>query len=129
MGHRCKNQELRVLMAHDDEINRSEGGDVEGGTEPTEEVGEIVELSLNTVVGFSMLGTMKLKGEINQTEVVLLMDCGATHNLIAQKLVKTLNLLTADTLNYRVIMGTGVAVEGRVISQGGNVEAPRTYCK
>lgn len=79
---------------HDDEGTGTEYEDMEIETDAgnTPEVEEVVELALNTVVGFSTPRTMKLKGKINEKEVVVLVDCGATHNFISQKLVDSLNL-------------------------------------
>ena len=55
-----------------------------------EEDQAIVELSINSVVGLSNSGTMKVRGEIKGKEVVILVDCGAIHNFISEKLVKNL---------------------------------------
>ena len=43
-----------------------------------EEDQAIIELSINSVVGLSNPGTMKVRGEIEGKEVVILVDCGAT---------------------------------------------------
>lgn len=51
-----------------------------------EEVRSIVELSINFVVGLSNLGTMKVKRRIKGKEVIVLIDCGATHNFISKKM-------------------------------------------
>ena len=90
IGHRCKNRELQVLMVHDEEME-DEGWDderipkEEGGYEPGEEV---VELSMNSVVGLTAPQTMKLRGDIKGHPVVVLIDGGATHNFIATELVQ-----------------------------------------
>lgn len=119
MGHRCKNHELRVLLAHDDEPrNMDIDGEAVVEHAIVEEVGEVVKLSLNTVVGFSTPGTMKLRGEVDQTGVVVLIDCGASHNFISQKLVEALEIPTVETSNYGVVMGSGVAVKGKGIVKG-----------
>lgn len=46
------------------------------------EVEENVEVSLRSLLGFSRIGTMKLKEEVKNKEVVILIDCRATHNFI-----------------------------------------------
>lgn len=60
-----------------------------------EETGPVVELSINSV-GLSNPGTMKVKGRIKE-EVIVLIDCGATHNFISEKLVSMLQLPIKDT--------------------------------
>ena len=52
-----------------------------------EQTGPVVELSINSV-GLSNPGTMK---------VIVLIDCGATHNFISEKLVSMLQLPIKDT--------------------------------
>lgn len=79
-GHRCKNRELRVLLTSDD-IQDTEMTKIEyeePNPQSAVEVSPVVELSLNLVVGISTLGTMKLKGNIINRDVVVLIDCGAT---------------------------------------------------
>lgn len=71
-----------------------------------------VEISLNSVVGLTTPHTMKLKGIIKGHEVVVLIDCGATHNFIARELVSKLDLPMEATTSYGVMMGTGSAVRG-----------------
>ena len=71
------------------------------------EVSPVVELSLNSVVGLTAPGTFKLKGTVENQEIVIMVDCGATHNFISLKLVENLKLPMAETTNYGVIMGSG----------------------
>lgn len=56
--------------------------------EPTElqvvNVKNTVELSMNSVVGLSNSSMMKVRGEVLNHGVVVLIDCGATHNFMAQ---------------------------------------------
>ncbi|TYK01237.1 ty3-gypsy retroelement transposase [Cucumis melo var. makuwa] len=74
-----------------------------------------IRLSINLVVGLTNPGTMKVKGKVKNEEVVVLIDCGATHNFIFEKLVTNLNLLLKATTNYGVIMGLGATVKGKGI--------------
>lgn len=125
IGHRCKNHKLRVLLAHDDDPRNMEiDSEISVEQASVKKVREVVELSLNMVVGFSTPGTMKLHGEINQSGVVVLIDCGATHNFISQKLVEALQIPTAETSNYGVVMGIGVAVKGKGICKGVILKLP-----
>lgn len=50
-----------------------------------EEDQAIVELSINSVVGLSNPGTMKVRGNIKGKEVVILIDCGANQQFYIRK--------------------------------------------
>ena len=69
---------------------------------------------MNSVVGFTSSHTMKLKGEIQGHPVMVLIDCGATHNFITKDIVQQLRLSLIATTSYGVMMGTGgmVRTEG-----------------
>ncbi|KAA0065750.1 peroxidase 64 [Cucumis melo var. makuwa] len=56
---------------------------------------------------------MKLRGRIKEKEVVILIDYGATHNFISEKLVNELQLATKGTSHYGVILGSGTAIKGK----------------
>ena len=55
---------------------------------------------------------MKIKGKIDQQEVISMIDCGATHNFISTKVVQKLGLPLEETLGYGILMGIGLAVKG-----------------
>lgn len=80
VGHQCKNRELWVLVQWGEEDEAAYEFLEE---EPPLEVGEKVKLSLNSVVGLSMPETMKLKGTVGSSDVVVLIECGTTHNFIS----------------------------------------------
>ncbi|KAA0051272.1 ty3-gypsy retrotransposon protein [Cucumis melo var. makuwa] len=88
------------------------------------EVSPVVELSLNSVVGLTAPGTFKIKGTVENQEIVIMVDCGATHNFISLKLVENLKLPLAKTTNYGIIMGSGKAVQGRGMCKGITVDLP-----
>lgn len=56
-----------------------------------------MELSLNSVVGFTTPGTIKMKGTIANQEVVVLIDYGAMHNFIVERIVDWFNLSMTET--------------------------------
>ena len=66
---------------------------------------------LNFVVGFSTPRTMKLRGTIANQEVMVLIDCGASHNFSAE-LVDKLRLPSVGTHSFRVLLGTELSVKG-----------------
>lgn len=57
---------------------------------------EVVELSLNIVVGISNPDTLKVRGNNETEEVVVLVDCRATYNFIAPRVVEELKLPLAE---------------------------------
>lgn len=116
MGHRCKKKELSVIVMQPEEV---ESGSEEGGE--TEEdwprsvegcIGDKPEICLNSVVGISSPKTLKLKGEIQGQEVVVMVDPGATHNFISMEAVHKLGLPITPSQSFDVSLGTGEAVQG-----------------
>lgn len=63
--------------------------------EEKDDVGELVEVSLNSVVGLTTPKIMKIRGSMGES-VVILIDCGATHSFISAELVERLGLTTID---------------------------------
>ncbi|GKA78600.1 putative mitochondrial protein [Tanacetum coccineum] len=54
-----------------------------------------VEVSLNSVMGFTTPRTMKIQGKLGDRDVVVLIDCGATHNFLSVELVNDLGLVVS----------------------------------
>lgn len=77
------------------------------------EVVNAVKLSLDSMMRFSSPGTLKMKGMIENEVVIVLIDCGATYNFLAQKLVEELKLPLVETMHPGVIMGKGSAAKGK----------------
>ena len=65
---------------------------------------------------------MKLHGKIEDRDIVILIDPGATHNFICEKLVEELRLLLSLMPTYRIVLGDGHMVYGK----GKYVEVPIT---
>ncbi|TYJ99679.1 ty3-gypsy retroelement transposase [Cucumis melo var. makuwa] len=64
--------------------------------------------------------TMKVRGKIHGEEVIVLIDCKATHNFISEKVVVALKLHTKETSNYGVILGSGTTIKSKGVCK--NVE-------
>ena len=59
-----------------------------------------VEISLNSVVGIMNPKTLRASGNIGEQPVVVLIDPGATHNFLNQKLVEMLGIPVLATIGY-----------------------------
>ena len=62
------------------------------------------------MVGLNDPRTMKVRGSLQDKEVVILIDCGATHNFVFEKLVNSLQLPIKETAHYGVILESGTAI-------------------
>ncbi|KAK4276310.1 hypothetical protein QN277_019274 [Acacia crassicarpa] len=49
-------------------------------------------VSFNAILGSPSAGTMKIKGSLRGESVLLLVDCGSTHNFISHKLIQRLGI-------------------------------------
>nr|GEZ50425.1 hypothetical protein [Tanacetum cinerariifolium] len=83
---------------------------------------DMVEVSLNSVMGFTPNRTMKLRGKIRDREVAVLIDCGATHNFISSKIVEELGLAVSDSGTFNVTLGNGETTRSKGICKGLVVE-------
>ena len=66
---------------------------------------------IKSVVGLTTLKTMKIKGKIVQQEIVVLINCGTTHNLLSTSLVEKLSLHKTRTNGYGILIGIGMNVK------------------
>lgn len=96
---RKNGEELEIIEEGLDEVECAEQI-IEVGAEVGAVENLNIELSINSVVGLTNPRTMKGKGRMKEEEVMVLVDCGATHNFISEKLVSKLNLPMKATTNY-----------------------------
>ncbi|KAA0043666.1 Ty3/gypsy retrotransposon protein [Cucumis melo var. makuwa] len=124
--HKCKmkeQRELRMFVVTKDkeeyEIVEEEKEEKKelSRIEINEDITTVVELSINSVVGLNDPGTMKVRGKLLGEDVIILIDCGETHNFVSEKLVKKLILPIKETSHYGVILGFGAAVQGKGICE------------
>lgn len=113
-AHICKNKTLQVMVVSQGlemelvEEEFFEACDGEGST-------EMMEVSLYSFFGLSSPSTTKLRGKIGKTNVVVLIDSGATHNFISPEIVKKTRLPTSTSGKFTVLVGTGITVNGSTV--------------
>ncbi|KAJ9561759.1 hypothetical protein OSB04_006919, partial [Centaurea solstitialis] len=111
-GHRCPSKTLQVLLVDE------EGSDGEEGEDPGHAYLDLVEVSLNSISGLTPPQTMKIKGDIRGTLVLVLIDCGSMHNFISKQVVVCLGLTIANTGVARIRLGNGLFDEGSGTCKG-----------
>ena len=79
---------------------------------------DVAEVLLNSIVGFTPNHTIKIRGRIGEQDVVVLIDSGATHNFISNKVVYRLGLCLTDTGSFGVVMGIEKVEKSRGIYKG-----------
>lgn len=67
-------------------------------------------LSLHALHGSQGHNTMRLLAHIEQTEVIILVDFGSTHNFMDSKLAKNLNLPIEPAVTLRVMVTNSVTL-------------------
>ncbi|XP_044500293.1 uncharacterized protein LOC123221524 [Mangifera indica] len=108
-GHRCRFRQLRVMVSCEDE---SEKDDEEGTEEEATEEREL-EASLNSssTVGIDSPKTMKFAGTVRGKQVLVLLDSGATHNFISDRMVSELQI-PIKPAKFTVLLGDNRKVSG-----------------
>lgn len=111
IGHRCIKKELSVILIDENEEGDTDEGSTEPPMSPTKEL--TTEVSLNSVVGLSNPRTMKLRGKINDKDVVVLVDLGVTHNFVSLNIVGSLGLIIDDMGSFGNFLGNGDSIKGQ----------------
>lgn len=108
-----------LLILNEEESNEKEAtteDEVEEVIEPNQlDLNEIVEIELRVITVVTSKGTMKLKGQMNGREVILLIDISATNNFISQVLVEELRLGIDPRTQFGVTIEDSTRCEGKGI--------------
>ncbi|GKD45910.1 putative mitochondrial protein [Tanacetum coccineum] len=121
-GHRCPSPTLKVLLVGEtDEESTEEEMEVEAVDHAHL---DIIEVSLNSVMGFTSNHTMKLRGIIRDMIVVVLIDSGATHNFMSTRVVKQLGIMVMDSSRLMVTLGNGHVAHSEGMCKGVVVSLP-----
>ncbi|XP_051128354.1 uncharacterized protein LOC127249542 isoform X1 [Andrographis paniculata] len=105
--HKCESKYVNVVVKDDlgnwvAELREMRDGEFTEEAEPTMQV-----LPLYALAGFSGPRTMRLRGNLLGFRVTVLIDSGASHNFISQKLVLHAKLNVDTTQEFNVVLGDG----------------------
>jgi hypothetical protein len=121
--HKCPERSLRVLilggeaMTEEGEIVNLEEVEVESEEEKE------VECKLMGVLGsMGESRTMKVEGKIQNVDLLLLIDSGASHNFISPKVTTALGLVITLTAAKSIKLGDGHRVTTRGVYKGVNLK-------
>ena len=106
----------------DEEVDSDVVNKMVGSTQFNQE--EEVEITLYALIGTPTPGTMKVKGKINGSRLVILINIGSTHNFIDASLVNSLQLRVdvSKVLEVKVANGSIVKTQGFCSSVPVNVQ-------
>lgn len=104
-GHICKRHQLFLLEA--------EEGEPDGEEPPSpkdqlpEQAHEEFQVSVHSIIGSSAHHTMRIKGYIKKTRIIILINSGSTHNFLDPKLAKQSGCDIHETLPLTVAIANG----------------------
>jgi hypothetical protein len=117
--HQCPAKHLRVMIVdrevQDEEEDRIVAVEVEDAED--DEKGEMSILNLHHIA-HETHHTMKFQGTIRGVEVLVLVDSGATHNFISQKLVHQMEWPIEPTAQMNVQLGNGFQISTQGVCRG-----------
>ena len=103
-GHRCENVLLMFLDDHDSDELLPPADDE--STEEAAIVGADISF-LNSMAGTSTPRSLRFRGTITRTPVLVLVDGGSSHNFIRPDVVEKLKIEVATVPVFRVYVGNG----------------------
>nr|XP_012569910.2 uncharacterized protein K02A2.6-like [Cicer arietinum] len=100
--HRCKNKQFKMLIVEEEDSSEEEDKE-----DLVSKQFNALHLSLCSMAGLTSSKSWKISGELYGKSMIILIDCGASHNFISQEIVSQLQLRVEPTLTYSVEVGDG----------------------
>ncbi|KAF1872447.1 hypothetical protein Lal_00016745 [Lupinus albus] len=98
----CKNKQLRtIILAEEEEAEK------EGEAEEDMKIFNSLQLSLYSMKRLTSTKSWKIGKTLEDKPVMIMIDCGASHNFISKDLVDSLQLRVEETKAYLVKVGNG----------------------
>jgi hypothetical protein len=117
--HQCPERQLKVLVYDRDYEDEAEARvlAVEVDESDEEDGGELCVLDLNHLA-FEDHKTVKFQGQICGVPVLVLVDCGASHNFVSQKLVQMMGWPVEETPMMNIKLGDVFRAQSKGEVQG-----------
>ncbi|MCH79746.1 enzymatic polyprotein [Trifolium medium] len=118
--HKCPERSLRVLILGEGET-MTEEGEIVNLEDVTEESDEDVEVECKLMGVLGSMGeshTMKVEGKIQNVDLLVLIDSGASHNFISPKVTTALGLAITPITARNIKLGDGHKVLTRGLCEG-----------
>ncbi|KAF1871765.1 hypothetical protein Lal_00020560 [Lupinus albus] len=96
----CKNKQSRMII-----LTEEEEAEKEGEAEEDMKIFNSLQLSLYSIKGLTSTKSWKIGGTLEDKPVVIMIDCGASHNFISKDLVDSLQLRVEETKAYVIEVG------------------------
>lgn len=108
-GHDCRKKRLYIIMDNQAEEENEEFVVIWENDNNTKEVLNEHEagISIDAMVGSKGTHTIKVKGQIKNRAITILVDSGSTHNFISQGLAKQIKLPTRTCNPFNVNVANG----------------------
>ncbi|KAL0724084.1 hypothetical protein Bca4012_038683 [Brassica carinata] len=110
--HECPFKELRIITVIKGlEMEVLDQEEEQFCLVENKEQQELMTLSYNSFLGIDSPKTTKMRGRINQKEIIVMLDSGASHNFISPSVVEKLHLKVSAACSLDVLLGNGVTVK------------------
>ncbi|CAJ2672993.1 unnamed protein product [Trifolium pratense] len=122
--HKCPEKALRVLILGEGETMNEDGEIISLEEEVSEEEEEVeVECKSLGVLG-SMNGycTMKIEGKVEDVDVLVLIDSGASHNFISPQISTALGLSVSPIAEKSIKLGDGHKIVSKGMCKGVKIQ-------
>lgn len=122
--HKCPERALRVLILGEGET-MTEEGEIVSMEDVTVESEEEVEVECKLMGVLGSMGeshTMKVEGKIQNVDLLVLIDSGASHNFISPKVTTALGLVITPTAAKSIKLGDGHKVITNGVCKGVNMK-------
>ncbi|KAL5564770.1 hypothetical protein UlMin_027934 [Ulmus minor] len=117
-GHRYKNRQLQVLLLSEDDSTQDVEPEEEDQPSPNSSQDSALDLSLNSLMGFTSSHTMKVWGVLGTRKIKILIDSGASHSFISSKLVQEMDIPCEATIGLGVQVGNGMSFKQEGVCRG-----------